>query len=327
MLEILIPVIVIGGWLVFSIYYVHKAKQDYRSINPYILESIPSVFPTLGILCTFVGITIGLSGFDTKNIESSIPNLLNGLTMAFYASMAGIVGLFIFQKLIAIRLKEVEDDPNKPKKLSGEVEALQLLTEKFDKLSDVLTTNTEKIEFAISEKLTNFFNWKLEELQKQQDKAREHTANQLIMIANNLVSLQKGVSDLNTLTEKNAASANASTEKIITAMGANNELVRLKFDEFSELLRKNNTEALVQVMKQATEEFNAQMSSCKAAQPVADRKQRTYCQADRTVYQSIRGYPDFSHSDDPGFAVYGRVGEAGRQAGSVGTAVKQGNGR
>ena len=43
-------------------------------------------------------------------------------------------------------------------------------------------------------------------------------------------------------------------------MNKNNELIREKFDEFSELLAKSNTEALVEVMKQATEEFNAQMS-------------------------------------------------------------------
>ena len=44
-------------------------------------------------------------------------------------------------------------------------------------------------------------------------------------------------------------------------MNKNNELITRKFDEFSELLAKNNTEALVEVMKRATEEFNAQMSA------------------------------------------------------------------
>ena len=44
-------------------------------------------------------------------------------------------------------------------------------------------------------------------------------------------------------------------------MSKNNELIRQKFDEFSELLAKNNTEALVEVMKNATEKFNEQMSA------------------------------------------------------------------
>ena len=43
-------------------------------------------------------------------------------------------------------------------------------------------------------------------------------------------------------------------------MNENNLLISKKFDEFSDLLAKNNTEALVEVMKSATETFNAQMS-------------------------------------------------------------------
>ncbi|MEZ4939177.1 MAG: hypothetical protein R2799_16450 [Crocinitomicaceae bacterium] len=44
-------------------------------------------------------------------------------------------------------------------------------------------------------------------------------------------------------------------------MQKNNSLIANKFDEFAVLLSKNNTEALVNVMKKATEEFNSQMSS------------------------------------------------------------------
>ena len=53
--------------------------------------------------------------------------------------------------------------------------------------------------------------------------------------------------------------ANENTAKIIDAMGVNNELIGRKFDEFSELMAKNNTQALVEVMKTATEQFNGQM--------------------------------------------------------------------
>ena len=58
------------------------------------------------------------------------------------------------------------------------------------------------------------------------------------------------------------AEANRSNfEFIVDAMKANSELLTEKFDEFAELMAKNNTEALVEVMKAATEEFNAQMST------------------------------------------------------------------
>ena len=53
----------------------------------------------------------------------------------------------------------------------------------------------------------------------------------------------------------------ANFEFIVDAMKSNSELLTRKFDEFAELMAKNNTEALVEVMKAATEEFNAQMSA------------------------------------------------------------------
>lgn len=44
-------------------------------------------------------------------------------------------------------------------------------------------------------------------------------------------------------------------------MSETNKLLTEKFDEFSELLKKSNTEALVEVMKKVTEEFQKQMNS------------------------------------------------------------------
>lgn len=54
-------------------------------------------------------------------------------------------------------------------------------------------------------------------------------------------------------------------KELISGIGGimveNSQKMEKKFDEFSELLRKNNTEALVEVMKKVTEEFNKQMSA------------------------------------------------------------------
>ncbi|MDW5289457.1 MotA/TolQ/ExbB proton channel family protein [Formosa sp. PL04] len=47
---------------------------------------------------------------------------------------------------------------------------------------------------------------------------------------------------------------------VVDHMTKNSNLIQTKFDEFSTLLAKNNTEALVEVMKSVTEQFNAQMS-------------------------------------------------------------------
>ena len=59
----------------------------------------------------------------------------------------------------------------------------------------------------------------------------------------------------------NSKDLKTNIEWIVESMNKNNKLITGKFDEFSELLARNNTEALVDVMTKATEEFNSQMSS------------------------------------------------------------------
>ncbi len=53
----------------------------------------------------------------------------------------------------------------------------------------------------------------------------------------------------------------AEVDQIERSMGKTNELLERKFDEFTELLKKSNTEALVEVMKKVTEEFQKQMNA------------------------------------------------------------------
>jgi hypothetical protein len=52
----------------------------------------PTILTTTGIFATFVGIALGLSTFNSANIESSVPALLGGLKTAFWGSIAGVGG-------------------------------------------------------------------------------------------------------------------------------------------------------------------------------------------------------------------------------------------
>lgn len=56
------------------------------------LAFAPTILTTTGIFATFLGIALGLLGFDTNNIQSSVPELLNGLKTAFWASVFGVGG-------------------------------------------------------------------------------------------------------------------------------------------------------------------------------------------------------------------------------------------
>lgn len=92
---------------------------------------------------------------------------------------------------------------------------------------------------------------------------------------NNIGSLTDTIGDIATATESTSNTQDSILEKFDTfgkfigdevddierKMGETNTLLTSKFDEFSELLKKSNTEALVGVMKQLTVEFQAQMNS------------------------------------------------------------------
>ena len=56
-------------------------------------------------------------------------------------------------------------------------------------------------------------------------------------------------------TKKYSEVLRTEVDEIETKMTETNQLLTAKFDEFSELLQKSNTEALVEVMKKVTEEF------------------------------------------------------------------------
>lgn len=65
------------------------------------IEQLPSVISTLGVLGTFLGITLGLIAFDSNDPKNSIPPLLKGLRMAFLTSILGMVGSLILNRMVS----------------------------------------------------------------------------------------------------------------------------------------------------------------------------------------------------------------------------------
>jgi hypothetical protein len=278
--ELLIAAIIFGLWTVFSIVFIWKYKHyqitataDKKSFwnNSYIFDSIPPVFPTLGIFCTALGITFGLSGFDTEKIQKSLPTLLEGLRLAFFATMAGIIGLIIFQKINAIIQKQIDDDPNRPIKQTDELSAIAALTFELKGLKNDNQKQIRKLIESIGADLEAKVSTKLLAveksilaLEKTSAANQEKTDFALELINKTISDSNYGVvtelGKINKLQTTLGEKANKNTDDIINAMSENNKLTAKKFDEFSELLRKNNTEALVEVMKKVTEQFNEQMS-------------------------------------------------------------------
>ena len=237
-LEILIPLFIFIFCIIYSIIFIKKYKkiqtnnnQNKQSNsfwnNKYIFENIPSVFPTLGILCTALGITIGIFNFDSNNIANSIGNLLNGLKLAFIATMLGIICLIIFQKIIAVVQKNIDNHPDRNIEQTDEISALNQIT---------ITLNELKKEYT--EQFRNF---------------KEVNETNLKFLCNEFIDIKNHLLNAST-------SNNTSIENIHTTLINNHTNLVNEFNNFSEILRQNNTEALVNVMTNATQQFNAQMN-------------------------------------------------------------------
>lgn len=65
-------------------------------IHREITDQIGNAMTGLGILGTFIGLTMGLETFNSQDAINSTPELLNGIKVAFYTSIFGVVGSIIY---------------------------------------------------------------------------------------------------------------------------------------------------------------------------------------------------------------------------------------
>ena len=85
--------------IVFTLIMVGLVLWDFISYGKEKHRDFKSIIMSAGVLGTFVGIFIGLLDFNTSDIESSVPLLLEGLKTAFYTSILGM-GLAILLSII-----------------------------------------------------------------------------------------------------------------------------------------------------------------------------------------------------------------------------------
>lgn len=129
----------IGIILIVAIWaanYINKRTKENN--NEHLFDFIPHLFPTLGILFTFLGIAIGLWNFDSNNIEKSIPELMNGLKTAFLVSIFGVALLVGFSFWTNIKKKKLEEGV-----LSEETQAINNLIDAIKELRNDFTSTDE----------------------------------------------------------------------------------------------------------------------------------------------------------------------------------------
>ncbi len=240
-------------WGLFSIYNLYK----YKKANPYIIQLIPSVFTTLGIFGTFIGVAYGLWVFDVKDITKSIPNLLEGMKTAFITSIIGIALSFISSLVIAELNKRKEEEVPPPP--TSEFEALKQLIQVIEKNHIENIKHTQDLKSSL-----------ITEIKLQQD--LHNTANEVLtnnhlegvnlltQIVENSQQNTKEIQSLQKQQQLQNKSINENAKAIIETLNTNHIATSKKFDEFGDLLAKNNTEALVNAMQRVIVDFNEKMN-------------------------------------------------------------------
>ncbi len=75
------------GFMALLIAYFHGPSYSAQTVR-----NAPAILTSFGIFGTFLGIAFGLMRFDSADIEASVPLMIDGLGVAVWSSIVGILG-------------------------------------------------------------------------------------------------------------------------------------------------------------------------------------------------------------------------------------------
>ncbi len=200
MLSQLVTIIVLS--CIFFLFIKSIKKNSQRNFKNEIVS--------LGVLGTFVGISIGLYSFDVSNIKDSIPFLLGGLKTAFITSGVGI----FFSILISI-FKPISD--TKPANLNDVTANQEKIISTLEKSLDAISKSANEEIIIALEQVVNKFNENLttqfgdnfkelnsavKEMTTWQDNYKNHIKEYEESLSNVMINLEK-ISEIKNEQEKN----------------------------------------------------------------------------------------------------------------------------
>lgn len=251
--------------------------------------------PVLGMLGTFLGISIGLYKFDVTQINNSIPILLSGMKVAFITSVCGILFSLIFKFLHQILIRKTE-------KSDTELDAINKIVEKLEKTNELISIKNEedRKSFEFLEKL-NILEGLDSKLKKLDNLDKLSTLENLDNQLNTLDNILESLKDLNILSEinekldnlkileeksiniieelKTLGNINDKLEKLSLLSEVNNKLLLLKeieekiilqtgiikengellvteFRSFAKQMAENNSKAFIEALNNSMKDLN-----------------------------------------------------------------------
>ena len=107
-----------------------------------ILNQVAGVMTGLGILGTFIGLSLGLQHFSTgttAEVTNSIAPLMDGIKVAFHTSIYGLVFSLIFNFTYKCKLEEAEDAVEEFLDVYKKYVLNRIMEPQFDKLNGTIT--------------------------------------------------------------------------------------------------------------------------------------------------------------------------------------------
>lgn len=212
---------------------------------------LASTVITLGLLGTFAGIFWGLLDFNVNAIESSLPQLLEGLKTAFLTSIAGMISSLILKLspvLYGIRV-EKEDASQEDKETQRLFELLAGIEKNTAERIPAQTSNPSSLkEEALHSTLENI-NTSVKALQQSQEQNTKQTILVLKELQQLLEGLNKTSGQLGTYLNKSVTMSVSQQEHITTQMNHLGDLVKTTGSQFEQ--------HLVQMEEKFTHELTA----------------------------------------------------------------------
>ena len=165
----LLVTIVFGIIVAYILYLFIKEKQYSKE------STLGNIASTIGVLGTFVGISIGLWKFNPNVITSSVPLLLSGMKIAFATSIIGMTAS-IFMKYIALKN---EDEEN----IDDIIQLFNTMISESRNVNNTLIENQKQTE--------NVLNKVSEIWSKHQENLTLELKNEIINLNDNTISKQE----------------------------------------------------------------------------------------------------------------------------------------
>lgn len=192
-----------------------------------------SILTVFGIFGTFIGIFLGLWGFEVTNIEGSIGPLLEGLKLAFLTSIVGI-GSALGLRFVALSKTRDEDDPA----IRAFVAALaEVETSGENNLASKLDTLTETVEEEGQETQKG-----LDGIKTELTEGQCAMLNQLAGLTSEVEKNRTQLTQLTQLQNKNGKQTRQTLKEMETAISEKQDQAREKLLNLTAVVEKSHTQ-------------------------------------------------------------------------------------